>query len=151
MTKFPRRSNSFEERFKYDVISSSLLSTSLAASPNPARRHFNLDHLAASDHSRTSSTLTDHEDLPHVQKPNPTWPAEPGSVQQTVAIVSAAVVSFASGYEFLGMLLLAVALYVNCASRPTPETADFATLVSNIRPHIFLPQLTPREDPRSGQ
>ncbi|KAI0682301.1 hypothetical protein BC835DRAFT_1424662 [Cytidiella melzeri] len=103
-------SPAFAERFKYDVISSSLLSTSLAASPQPGRRSFVSDlpgrqnSSIAADHSRTSTGY------------------ESSDLRVVVAIISAAVLAFAAGYELLPMLLIALALYVVRAAKP--QTAD---------------------------
>ncbi|GJE93841.1 hypothetical protein PsYK624_100050 [Phanerochaete sordida] len=124
-THRPRSSNTFAERFKYDVISSSLLSTSLAATPNPARRSFTPDipgrlHRTAADHSRTSSTSDEDGAHPSHYK----TVEEPTNTRGTIAVVSVAVVALAAGYEFLGLLLLASALYFAKAIRPTQDVAD---------------------------
>lgn len=123
-THRPRSSNTFAERFKYDVISSSLLSTSLAATPNPVRRSFASDipgRLSTSSHSRTSST-TEANDETSSQHHKTT--EEPTHIRGTIAVVSAAVLALAAGYEFLGLLLLAGALYFAKATRPPQEVAD---------------------------
>ncbi|EKM50723.1 uncharacterized protein PHACADRAFT_264171 [Phanerochaete carnosa HHB-10118-sp] len=124
-THRPSSSNTFAERFKYDVISSSLLSISLAASPNPARRTFKPEipgrlRGSAGGHSRASSTTEDDEALSHHYK----TVEESTNVRGTITVVSVAVVALAAGYEFLGLLMLASVLYFAKAVRPIQDVAD---------------------------
>lgn len=130
-THRPKSSHTFAERFKYDVISSSLLSTSLAATPNPARRTFSPDlpgrlRDSAGYHSRTSSTSEDDDE---VSRHHHKTVEEPTDIRGTIVVVSIAVVALAAGYEFLGLLLLAGALYFAKAARPTQDVADAHALV----------------------
>ncbi|KIP01829.1 hypothetical protein PHLGIDRAFT_131086 [Phlebiopsis gigantea 11061_1 CR5-6] len=124
--KLASSSNSFPERFKYDVISSSLLSTSLAATPLPGRRSFAPEipgRLASSrDHSRASSTSDDYGENQQLN------PSELGLTRETIAIISVAVVVLAAGFEFLGLLLLAGALYYARANRPAQSVPDAEVL-----------------------
>ncbi|PSS03321.1 hypothetical protein PHLCEN_2v3995 [Hermanssonia centrifuga] len=129
-SNFKRPTTSFAERFKYDVISSSLLSTSLTATPHPSRRSFSPELpglLDTGPHSRTSSTTAVEESHPSPHG-SPISASDPGAIPQAVAIVSIAVLALAIGYEFLAMLLLAVALYVARAVSPTSDQNDVATL-----------------------
>ncbi len=130
-SNFKRPTTSFAERFKYDVISSSLLSTSLTATPHPSRRSFSPELpglLDTGPHSRTSSTTAVEESHPSPHG-SPLSASDPGAIPQAVAIVSIAVLALAIGYEFLAILLLAVALYVARAVSPTSDQNDVATLV----------------------
>lgn len=135
-SRFSHPSNSFAERFKYDVISSSLLSNSLAATPQPGRRAFAPGFASPSDtssgeHSRSSSTSVEPNSDIFVQKKSP-LNFEPGDVRVIVAIISAAVLAFAAGYELLAMLLLALSLYTACASMPVTEGVNNTALVSHL-------------------
>lgn len=54
---------------------------------------------------------------------------EPVFSRETIVIISVGIVALAAGYEFLGLLLLAGALYYARANRPTPDVPDAHTLV----------------------
>ncbi|KAI0339726.1 hypothetical protein BDW22DRAFT_583207 [Trametopsis cervina] len=126
-------SDAFAERFKYDVISSSLLSTSLASSPQPGRRSFVSElpdrlNPIPGDHSRTSSSSIGHSDDVFAPRDASGLSHEPGDLRLVVAIISAAVLAFAAGFEMLSMLLVALALYVTSAVKPEVEKSNAATL-----------------------
>lgn len=114
----------FAERFKYDVISSSLLSTSLAASPQPGRRSFiselpgQLRSTSAGDHSRTSSASVDPNDNDYFSQKHYGHANDSRDLRAVVAIISAAVLAFSAGYEMLSMLLVAISLFVARAAKP---------------------------------
>lgn len=119
------------------MISSSLLSSSLAATPQLGRRTFVTElsgrrsDTSSGDHSRTSSTSGEYsEEIFGRKKPEHTL--DPGDAKVVVGIISAAVVAFAAGYELLTMLLLALALYAARATAPLIEGSDAVGLVSFI-------------------
>ncbi len=120
----PNTTTAFAERFKYDVISSSLLSTSLAASPQPGRRSFiselpgQLRSTSAGDHSRTSSASVDPNDNDYFSQKHYGHANDTGDLRAVVAIISAAVLAFSAGYETLSMLLVAISLFVARAAKP---------------------------------
>ncbi|KAF9224118.1 hypothetical protein BS17DRAFT_703917 [Gyrodon lividus] len=107
-----RRTHAFAERFKYGVISSSLLSPAFATTPipHPHRQVLSpsLPGKLASNHSRTpsaaESTLTDNLSLSIPSEPeSPFWPI---TLSFTIAVAALSV-----RFYFLAFLLLAGTLY----------------------------------------
>ncbi|KAI0730501.1 hypothetical protein C8Q76DRAFT_792656 [Earliella scabrosa] len=107
--------NTFAERFKYDVISSSLLSSSLAAAPTSAiRRSFTPelpgkldDGAGASDDGHISSSSRPDNRFPEVtSSPNALAPQIP------VALLSLAVIVLSTGSFFIALIPLGAAIYV---------------------------------------
>ncbi|THG96918.1 hypothetical protein EW026_g5006 [Hermanssonia centrifuga] len=83
-----------------------------------------VDELKSSALANTTAVEESHPS-PHG---SPLSASDPGAIPQAVAIVSIAVLALAIGYEFLAILLLAVALYVARAVSPTSDQNDVATL-----------------------
>ncbi|KAF8888090.1 hypothetical protein BD779DRAFT_1525528 [Infundibulicybe gibba] len=98
------RSNPFVERFKYDVISSSLLASSLAT-PYPRRRSLSpsLPGKLILDHSRKSSVDVSPTPLSTVQSA-PYWGPS--------LVLALIVVLFSAGYNFLGVSSIAGAIFL---------------------------------------
>ena len=151
--KLRRPKNSFAERFKYDVISSSLLSASLAATPGVGRRSANQDDSssleAASDagerSQRPSSSAAETEDELNAQ----TSDVDMEELKGPVAVLSIGVVALAAGYEFLAYLLFAAALYLASSGKPAPDKSDPHSLVSRsfLNPRIVNLNLSWLPDP----
>ncbi|KAK7685830.1 hypothetical protein QCA50_011176 [Cerrena zonata] len=111
---FCSQENAFSERFKYDVISSSLLSNSIAAAPPSAtRRTFTpdipgrLSEDEGSDHSRSSS-ITDNGKPNAASELNTSWPW---------GVASIAILAISVEYYFLALFLGCVAFYLIYAAR----------------------------------
>ncbi|KIJ65476.1 hypothetical protein HYDPIDRAFT_110558 [Hydnomerulius pinastri MD-312] len=135
-----RRALAFAERFKYGVISSSLLSPAFAATPipHPHRRSLSpsLPGKLASGHSRTpsgaESTLTDNISLSiPAESDTPIWPI---TFSFTVAVAA-----LSARFYFLTLLLLAGTLYymhvhkLDIHSKPdvmTPSLEALQNLIS---------------------
>ncbi|KAH7890940.1 hypothetical protein F5I97DRAFT_1947094 [Phlebopus sp. FC_14] len=107
-----RRTHAFSERFKYGVISSTLLSPAFATAsiPYPHRRSLSpsLPGRLTSDHSRNTSAsesiLADHTSLSIPAEPEiPLWPI---TVSFTVAIAA-----LSAQFYFLFLVLLAGIMY----------------------------------------
>ncbi|KAG6381808.1 hypothetical protein JVT61DRAFT_417 [Boletus reticuloceps] len=106
------RTQAFAERFKYGVISSSLLSPAFSTTPiaEPHRRTLSpsLPGKLFDSHSRTPSAaesmMTDNLSLS--MPPEPETPLWPFTVSFTVAVVA-----FSARFYFCALLLLAAALY----------------------------------------
>lgn len=107
-----RRTHAFAERFKYGVISSSLLSPAFATTPipHPYRRSLSpsIPGKLASNHSRTpsaaESTLTDNVSLSIPTEPEtPFWPI---TLSFTIAVAA-----LSARFYFLTLLLLVGTLY----------------------------------------
>lgn len=159
-SKTSRPRISFAERFKYDVISSSLLSASLAAAPLTGTKPLTPDisgrldiHGGDGEHSRTSSTtvVQPDDDYPSSspRQSEPSSETQFGDLRGSVGVVSVAVVALAAGYEFLAYLLLAIALYSARAGKLDPEKADAAELVSAPCSPLEHNALTMEPDDRS--
>ncbi|KAF8972738.1 hypothetical protein BDZ97DRAFT_2070616 [Flammula alnicola] len=96
-------SNSFIERFKYSVISSSLLAPSLST-PHPGRTHRSLP--GKLQHSRASSM-----DLDRPASPSPIPPSDPSYGPISFAAVLAAVF-FSIGFPFFPLILMMATLFL---------------------------------------
>ncbi|KAI0737361.1 hypothetical protein C8Q80DRAFT_1213914 [Daedaleopsis nitida] len=107
--------NSFEERFKYDVISSSLLSSSLAAAPtSTVRRSITPELPGKLDDG--GGTVTDEDSSTTGARIGGRFPdhsSNPNTLefQVPVALFSVAVVVLSTGYTFLAMIPLFAAIY----------------------------------------
>lgn len=94
--------NHFAERFKYDVISSSLLSTSLSGTPRRGAIPGRLPD-EASDSPTSSSPEAQGKPSRFGQLDNTQWPP---------ALVSFAIVALSAEYYFVALFLLTAALVV---------------------------------------
>ncbi|KAF7794974.1 hypothetical protein EIP86_006117 [Pleurotus ostreatoroseus] len=127
-----RPRTSFAERFKYDVISSSLLSASLAATPLSGIRPLTPENPELLDtpgqpgeHSRTSSaTLVQPDDDQPPGMDSMFGDMDPNDIRRSLAVVSVAILALAAGYEFLAYLLFALALYVARAVKAARDKTD---------------------------
>ncbi|RDX51367.1 hypothetical protein OH76DRAFT_1454933 [Lentinus brumalis] len=114
--------NSFAERFKYDVISSSLLSSSLAAPTSAVRRTFSPDIPGKLD-----DRGGDEEPLSAVSSSDSPFPepmSTPFGSQLPVVLVSLAVVMLSIGCFFLAMIPLFAAIYVKYVVQPEADKAN---------------------------
>ncbi|KAH9930256.1 uncharacterized protein B0H18DRAFT_930516 [Fomitopsis serialis] len=107
--------NAFAERFKYDVISSSLLSATVAATPT-IRRTFTLEpddasDVASSDDDKSSTTLS--SPLSEFQVP--------------MALVCVAAVALAAEYYFVAIFLMLASAYAWHSVQATSEIAANTT------------------------
>lgn len=130
------RTRAFAERFKYGVISSSLLSPALPATPmvESHRRGVSqsLPGRLSNGHSRTpsaaESTITDNLSLS--MPPEPETPIWPLTLAFTVAIAA-----LSARFYFFALLLLAATLYyMHLHRRDIQSKSDVMTPVS----HAFL-------------
>lgn len=106
---------SFAERFKYEIITSSLLSKVLAGTPNVSRRSFTPDipgRHEDSTHSRTASE-TDHYDRSNHQPQSSQWEA----LHWPLALVAVAVVALSAEHYFIALALLAAAGYMGMGAK----------------------------------
>ncbi|KAI0690876.1 hypothetical protein C8T65DRAFT_671113 [Cerioporus squamosus] len=117
--------NSFAERFKYDVISSSLLSSSLAAPTSAVRRTFTPDIPGKLDDGSTEGEPSFAGSNSDARFPDPV--SNPFGSQLPVALVSLAVVLLSIGYFFLAMIPLFAAIYVRYVVQPDAEKATSTT------------------------
>jgi hypothetical protein len=103
-TQLPNSPNPAVEHFKYNVISSSLLASSLPSPQSPKRRSISASIPGRLSHSRTSSTGSDKPD-------NSTYVA---SAEPQYGIISLSALSFAAsfsaGYPFFAFISLIVTL-----------------------------------------
>ena len=124
--------NNFAERFKYDVISSSLLSSSLAAPTSAVRRTFAPDIPGKLDDGggdeEPSSASSDSR--------FPQSSSNPLGSQLPVALASLAVVILSTGYLFIAMIPLSAAIYVRYVMQADADKANSTTQVSRaiLRP-----------------
>lgn len=116
--------NAFAERFKYDLISSSLLSSAIAPTPT-IRRTFGADlpgklddaSDAGSSDGDKSQTLTSPSPLSEFQVPVP--------------LVAVAAVALAAEYYFVAIFLMLAATYSWHSSK---ASAEKATTTASVRP-----------------
>lgn len=116
----------FAERFKYDVISSSLLSSALSGTP----RHGSIpDRLPedSSDHSRAPS----HPDQAEPSSSQSRF-GQLDSMQFPTALVSVAIVALSAEYYFVTLFLLTVALVFHQLAKSQASRADAMNLVSDL-------------------
>ncbi|CAL1713977.1 unnamed protein product [Somion occarium] len=118
---FSSHENAFAERFKYDVISSSLLSASIAAAPSSAtRRSFTpdipgrLSYTDISDHSRNSS----------ITESSKQTSSDLSSYSWSSGIASMAVLALSVEYYFLALFLGGLAFYMAQTARSQASRAD---------------------------
>ncbi|TCD71725.1 hypothetical protein EIP91_005491 [Steccherinum ochraceum] len=114
--------NQFVERFKYDVISSALLSSTLSATPRSAVMPGRLPD-EPGDSSRTSST-TDPTDPQNAEDRS----AQLDSLQVPTALVSVAIVAVSAEYYFVALFILAFALAIHHSVK---SHANRATIMSS--------------------
>ncbi|KAI0364683.1 hypothetical protein BV20DRAFT_1116256 [Pilatotrama ljubarskyi] len=124
--------NDFAERFKYDVISSSLLASSLAAAPSSAvRRTFSpeipgkLDGGGGFGEDNSASVDTKSDDVCTLQADFAS-PLDPLAPQLPYALVSLAVLALSTSYSFLAVLLLCGAAYIRYVLNTGGEKSDTA-------------------------
>ncbi|KAH9939092.1 uncharacterized protein BXZ73DRAFT_44256 [Epithele typhae] len=127
--------NTFAERFKYDVISSSLLSSSLAASlasPVSARRANTPEIPGRLSEEGTSGGGGEQPvPTPAVALPDiPSLPAFSGP-QLAVTLLSVSVLVFSIGFYFLAFVVLLAALYAWCAVHTDPDKCNYTTETAN--------------------
>ena len=130
------RENGFEERFKYDIISSSLLSSSLAAPTTTHRPPLTpeipgkLDDgggLTGDPHSPSDSPPDSiPSDSPMLSNSNVSGPEFP------IALLSIAAVFLSAGYSFLAIVSFAAAIYVKYVVQADHSTADSMSQVSDL-------------------
>ncbi|KAI0351342.1 hypothetical protein OH77DRAFT_1429891 [Trametes cingulata] len=122
--------STFAERFKYDVISSSLLASSLAAAPSSAvRRTFSpeipgkLDDGGGGGEDEPSSAdaKADRGFASHADSASALDPLGP---QLPFALVSLAVLALSTSYYFLAILFLCAAAYVRYVVHTESEKSD---------------------------
>ncbi|KAM5541422.1 hypothetical protein V8D89_004976 [Ganoderma adspersum] len=122
------RDNSFEERFKYDIISSSLLSSSLAAptiTPRPSLtpeipgKLDGVGGLVGDTHSPSDSN-TDFPSPDSTTPPNP----NPSGPESPIALLSIAVLCFSTGFNLLAVVFIAAAIYVRYVVQADHSTSD---------------------------
>ncbi|KAI0691792.1 hypothetical protein C8T65DRAFT_670380 [Cerioporus squamosus] len=118
--------NSFAERFKYDVISSSLLSSSLAAPTSAVRRTFTPDIPGKLDDGGGDEESSSAVSRSDARFPEPAV-SNPFGSQLPVALVSLAVVLLSIGYFFLAMIPLFAAIYVRYVVQPDADKATSTT------------------------
>ncbi|KAI0653021.1 hypothetical protein C8Q70DRAFT_1048685 [Cubamyces menziesii] len=121
----------FAERFKYDVISSSLLANSLAAPPTSAvRRTFSpdipgkLDDRGRSRKDDDPPSVETKTDSPYPPNPDPNSNAESLGPQVPYALVSVAVLALSGGYHFFALVLFSAAAYVKYVVHSDSEKSD---------------------------
>ncbi|KAL4244650.1 hypothetical protein ABKN59_010098 [Abortiporus biennis] len=104
--------NAFAERFKYDVISSSLLSSTLSPqSPNPiATRVFTFDVPGR----LKPEGKDENNPIPDIPEKDPSGVA---SIHWPAAILSVALAALSSEYYFMAIMLLGLAAYVARATQ----------------------------------
>ncbi|KAI8985660.1 hypothetical protein BD414DRAFT_488809 [Trametes punicea] len=124
--------HNFAERFKYDVISSSLLASTLAAPSSTTRRTFSpevpgrLDDRdgAGEDEASSPKANTGQPDASaadvHSRPPPSAGP------QLSYVIVSIAVLALALGYHYLALVLLSSSAYLWYVVHPDSEKSDTA-------------------------
>ncbi|RPD73138.1 hypothetical protein L226DRAFT_112873 [Lentinus tigrinus ALCF2SS1-7] len=111
--------NNFAERFKYDVISSSLLSSSLAAPTSAVRRTFSPDIPGKLDDGGGDDPPSDSR--------FPEAVSSPLGSQLPVALISLAVVILSTGYFFIAMIPLFAAIYVRYVMQADADKANSTT------------------------
>ena len=117
--------NAFAERFKYDVISSSLLSSAIAATPT-TRRTFGSDLPGKLDDA-SDSTSSDGDKSPAATSSLPEF-------QVPAALVAVAAIALAAEYYFVAIFLMLAATYSwhsvkACAERATTTASVRAAFV----------------------
>ena len=115
--------SAFAERFKYDVISSSLLSSAIAATPT-TRRTFGSDLPGKLDDAGDGSSSD--EDQPHTATPL----SPLSEFQVPIALVAVAAVALAAEYYFVAMFLMLAATY---SWHSVKASAERATTTENVR------------------
>ncbi|OBZ73867.1 hypothetical protein A0H81_06451 [Grifola frondosa] len=127
--------STFAERFKYDVISSSLLSTSISAAPSVAtRRTFTPELPGKLDDSRGSSDGGGEDTS---DEPCHRFPAGHNDISSSflglpwhAIVASVAMIVVSAGYYFLCLLLSGIAIYMYCNSVAESDKADAMDQVS---------------------
>ena len=127
------RENSFEERFKYDIISSSLLSSSLAAPTSATRRSFTPEIPGKLDDGGGGSA--DDEHFPAVGQADGRFPdstSNPNLSGQEVpiALLSIAVVFLSAGFYFMAIIFLAAGIYSKHVMQVDQNTQNSTSQVS---------------------
>ncbi|KAI0079419.1 hypothetical protein K474DRAFT_655010 [Panus rudis PR-1116 ss-1] len=132
---FCQTDNSFAERFKYDVISSSLLSSSIAAPPSATRLQFapdlptssqqpsgsnSISGDESSDHSRSSSITTEDS---QTRKPSGLYPDAAG-LQWPSVVASLAVLALSAEYYFTALFFILAAIYMVATARAQASKAE---------------------------
>ena len=115
--------NAFAERFKYDVISSSLLSSAIAATPT-TRRTFGSDVPGKLDDS--SDEGSSDEDNSQIATSSPL-----SEFQVPIALVAAAAIALAAEYYFVAIFLMLAATY---SWHSVKAGAERATTTASVRP-----------------
>lgn len=133
LSSSPCPDNGFAERFKYDVISSSLLSTSISSQASATRRSFSPDLPGKLDSNSTERSASPSE-VNHLsdQQPDQTSPSSDllGDYFWPFTLTSSAVVFLSSGWYLFAMLLFASASYSWHCHKQNNEKADALTTVS---------------------
>ncbi|KAI0640721.1 hypothetical protein C8Q79DRAFT_994564 [Trametes meyenii] len=121
--------NAFAEHFKYDVISSSLLASSLAAPVSSVRRAFSpeipgkLDDKGGGGQDGVTSKDPETDDMPsHVD----TTTSSPNSLEPQLSYVflSLAVLALSTNHNFLAIILASTAAYVRHVVNTDSEKSD---------------------------
>ncbi|KAL6301724.1 hypothetical protein BKA93DRAFT_450288 [Sparassis latifolia] len=126
----------FAERFKYDVISSSLLSSSIAAPPSATRRTFSpelpgrLQDTSDEDPSPTTAARLDQW-LP-TRMANAHARPEFSEIQWPILILSLSVAALSAEYYFIAIFLFAWAAYAWQSKRSNNQKADVITSTLNV-------------------
>lgn len=142
-SKFPSIENAFAERFKYDVISSSLLSTTIASSqPTPLLpKRLSLTPQIPGDlfdHFPDDPPAGDATPIPPGGHPSQSQstPESPG-MTWPVSILSIAVLSLSAEYYFLALFLFAVSAYLVRTAKAQASRAEAMNLVCSSLPPLF--------------
>ena len=128
------RDNTFEERFKYDIISSSLLSSSLAAPTITPRPSLTPDIPGKLDGGGGSmgDPHSPSDSNPDFQSPDPTTTSNsnPSGPELSIALLSIAVVFLSAGFILLAVVFIASAIYVRYVVQADRSTSDSLSQVS---------------------
>ena len=128
------RDNTFEERFKYDIISSSLLSSSLAAPTITPRPSLTPDIPGKLDGGGGSmgDPHSPSDSNPDFQSPDPTTTSNsnPSGPELSIALLSIAVVFLSAGFVLLAVVFVASAIYVRYVGQADRSTSDSLSQVS---------------------
>ncbi|PIL30417.1 hypothetical protein GSI_07604 [Ganoderma sinense ZZ0214-1] len=122
------RDNGFEERFKYDIISSSLLSSSLAA-PTVTSRPSLTPEIPGKLDGGGGSVGDEHSP----SGSNPDFPSPDSSApldsnfsgpESPIALLSIAVAFLSTGFHLLAIVFFAAAIYVRYVVQASHSTSD---------------------------
>lgn len=130
------RENGFEERFKYDIISSSLLSSSLAA-PTTTHRPSLMPEIPGKLDDGGGSTRDPHSSSgsapDSISPDSPTSSASNAAgLEFPIALLSIAAAFLSAGFSFLAIVSLGAAIYVRYVVQADHSTPDSMSQVSDL-------------------